>query len=95
MSESRTRRTVALFEDTMSSLEEIKTNTGVGTDNAAINDAVRFRARFAKRNPEEINSALSLWDQLKREATDGRAFFTEQEGKPRTRTKVFIPTLSN
>jgi hypothetical protein len=94
MSETRTRRTVALFGDTVSGLEEIKTNTGAGTDNAAINDAVRFRARFATRNPEEINSALSLWDQLKLDATSGRVFFTEQEGKPRSRTKVFIPSLS-
>src|SRR5258708_3533290 len=68
---SRTRRTVALFEDTISGLEEIKASTGAGSDNAAINDAVKFRACFSKRNPEEITNALALWDRVKRDELGG------------------------
>lgn len=93
MSDSRTRRTVALAEEAVNSLEEIKANTGVGSDNAAINDAVRFRAHFARRNREEIDSALSLWDRLKKDVHQGRTFFTEQVGRPRSKTEIFIPLL--
>ena len=45
MSDTKTRRTVALLDGSRGDLETIKTKTGMSTDNAAINEAVNFRAR--------------------------------------------------
>lgn len=78
----------------MDDLAKIKKNTAATTDTAAINEAVMFRARLAEHELSEIENALTLWEEVKRQTKAGASVFIEKEGDPNaTRTKVLVPAF--
>ena len=92
MSDSITRRTVALTQKSKIDLDVLKTETGMATDNAVINDAIQFRARFADRDPTEVKIALSFWDKVSKEVSSGGSCMIERQDQ-QVRKELFVPSL--
>ena len=93
MSETKTRRTIALSDGAKEDLDLIKDKTGASTDIAAISDAINFRAKLVDRRPDEVLIALSIYDQLRSEKNTGHVIFTERPGEPQSKQRFFIPTV--
>jgi hypothetical protein len=89
------RRTLSLAEGRKDDLVKIKQNTPAKTDTAAINDAVMWRARLVGHDLSEIESALCLWEEVKRETKAGAKIFIETVNDPQAgRTRLFVPVLA-
>ncbi len=97
MSETKTRRSVALLDGSKDDLEVIKSKIGVSTDNAAINDAVKFRAKVLEAcsdigSVEEMLTALSIYGQIKSEMkSNGSLLFLENPKNPNAKVRVLVP----
>lgn len=65
------RRTFKFEGARRKDLETIREKTRATTDTAAVDDAIRFRARYAGEDPRRIDLGLWLLTQLDDVATDG------------------------
>jgi hypothetical protein len=93
MPDDKFRRSLALPRRRESDVKAIKDAQGMKTDTAAIDDAIAFRARFANRRADEIQTALSLFDEVKRECQPGCAkrVVVENPAQPSERTVFVMP----
>ena len=84
------RLNILLYDATNESLKRLEEQ--FGSASAAINDAILFRAHFAKRELTEVKQALALVDTLRRlQQSDGRIVF--QSNDPEKPPEVLILTL--
>ncbi len=93
MSAPKVRRSVTLMDSAKADLERIKSETGASTDNAAINDALNFRAQFSRRRAEEVSRALSFYDKIRPELNKGSSLFLENPSKPDVRQELIFISI--
>ena len=68
MSDTKTRRTIALPDGSKDHLATIKSETGIPTDVAVIAEALRLRARLATETPEDIINAVRVCNYVRNNA---------------------------
>jgi len=91
--EKARRRTWALPEDRYGDLESIREVEKLRTDTAAVDEAIHFRAKLLPHPLSEIQNALALWDEVKRQVQDGSAIIFENRNDPNKRTIYHVPNL--
>lgn len=73
---TKIRRTLELPASAIAALAKIKSETSAKNDTAAINDAVSFRARLLGHDFQEIQSALVVFEEVKRLTATGAGLVT-------------------
>jgi hypothetical protein len=88
-----TRRTIALDDDATKGLGKIKATQGVNTDNAAVNEAIKFRARLADKSLPEVLAAVSLWETVSNEIGSGQSVLFSDPKNPQNSQRFLLPSL--
>lgn len=75
---SSTRLNGVLYEGHEELLNRLTQDLGLRNQSATLNDAIVFRARFAKREIVEISTALQVLDELRRLQSSGHTLVAER-----------------
>lgn len=83
-----------LRTDTDNKIKQLKLAMNFSDESAAVNDAIAFRFRFAKREAAEISCALTLYDELRSLTKQGYAISLERPNCPE-RQRILLVGLGD